>query len=237
MRCERAQELFSDYCEGLVPVALKVPLENHFETCIACKQGVSGLRETWTFLDQAPRMEAPSGFRAMVLQQIEAGGGKRGSLSWLQRLTSSFRLTTGRQRLAWGAAAVLLIAFAGVAIPGRYNPASLAGFGSSSKAQFQASRPTVQSESGSTFLNVPICVVEPNGQVQDNRSTSVQVRVLSGPVSIVGSGEAVLYGKSPATIRLRVLENATADPAVLELSRLDGRSPSTQILTIPVPRR
>ena len=237
MRCERAQELFSDYCEGVIPAALKVPFESHLHACADCSEGVAALRATWSILDSEPRIEAPHGFRAAVWQSIDSAESERSSQSWLQRVANSFRSSTVQQRLAWGGAAVLLLAVGSFAIPGQYNPASIMGIRFSADSQFIASQPTLHSDSGTLMARIPLVLEGADGKVRNNNSVQVKVRVIAGPVELAGSDTVTLSGTSPAMINLRVVGPITSESVILEVSRLDGKEPLTQQLMIPLPRR
>jgi hypothetical protein len=236
MRCERAQELFSDYCEGVIPAALKVPFESHLRACAECSRGVAELRATWSILDSEPRIEAPHGFRAAVLERIDSAESERASQSWLKRIANSFRSTTVQQRLAWGGAAVLLLVVGSFAIPGQYNPASWMRIRFSGTSQFIASQPTLHSDSGTLTARIPLVLAGVDGKVQNNDSVQVKVRVIAGPVNLVGSDTVTLSGTSPAIVNLRVVGAITSESVILEVSRLDGKEPLTQQLMIPLPR-
>src|SRR5438552_17907142 len=71
MRCERARDLFSDFCEGSLRGGLLVTLEGHLKGCNQCTTEVDELRKVWSILDDAPSVEPPSNFRAVVWQKID----------------------------------------------------------------------------------------------------------------------------------------------------------------------
>lgn len=236
MRCERAEELFSDYCEGQVPPALMVPFESHLKSCPGCARGVAELKAAWMILDAEPRIEAPDGFRARVWQGIDAAREDR-PIPWLHQIARSIKSLSRPQQLAWGATAVVLFVFGSFAIPGRYNPAGLMGMGKSPAPQFLASQPVVTSNAGSSFLDIPLILAYPDGKVRSESSVPMRVRVLGGPVKLAGSDRVTLSGTGPASVRLLIVGSITEDPAILEVTRLDGKDPASQQLTIPLPRQ
>lgn len=124
MRCEKAQDLFSDYCEGNVQRALLVPLEDHLIHCTSCRGQVDELYDTWSMLDSAIVVEPPANFHASVWQRIdehEQEMARRGS-----RWFDMFRIkVVPRPALAWAASLMIVLALAGVSVPGRHIAARL----------------------------------------------------------------------------------------------------------------
>lgn len=232
MRCERAQELFSEYCEGAIQAALRVPLESHLAACARCREEVDGLRHVWTVLDSAPRMEAPAGFRASVWQRIDSQETSRSSRSWLQGILPQWKDAFMRRPYAWAAGAGILLVLASAVVPGRYTPAGLlAGlFRSDNRSQFVAALPQI---APGGEITVPLTLQNSEGKV-DSHSVPIQVRVLSGPVTVATSS-FVFNGRNPVEVKLVQEPAGDASPVVLEVRRLDGGQPSTQILTIPLP--
>src|SRR5688572_31789011 len=123
MRCESAQELFSEYCDGGIQEALRVPLESHLSTCDRCNDEIESLRHVWKVLDAAPLVEPPAGFRAAVWQRIDAQETAKAGLTWAQRIFPDWKAAFGRRPLAWAVAAGLLLVVASVVVPGEYSPA------------------------------------------------------------------------------------------------------------------
>jgi hypothetical protein len=72
MQCQHARELFSDYVEKTLDRALSVSLENHLETCSACREEVEGLRHVWTMLDEMPLEEPSLYFHENVMSRLDA---------------------------------------------------------------------------------------------------------------------------------------------------------------------
>lgn len=122
MLCERARNLFSDYCEGAMPPALVVAFENHLNVCEACRAEVEGVREVYAVLDSAPIVEPPADFRLRVWEKIDALSAepaprlrRRWSLDWRTALMP--------RKLAMGLAAAVALLFLGFVAPGRYTQA------------------------------------------------------------------------------------------------------------------
>ena len=234
MRCERAEELFSEYCEGAVNDALRVPLEGHLAACGRCRDQVEELREVWKVLDAAPLVEAPAGFRAAVWQRIDESAAAGSGQTWAQKLFPDWKTAFGRRPLAWAAAALLLVVLAGAVVPGGYTRAGWGLVTRDQQSQFIAARPQI---GAGGQIEIPITLMNGEGKVQSG-AVPVQVRVLSGPVVLeTGSSSFTFDGHSAAVLRLTAVPNAPSTDVLLEVRRLDGEQPSTQILTVPLPGR
>ena len=119
MRCERAQELFSDYCEGNVQTALRIPLEGHLEGCAVCRQQVEGLKGVWKVLDAAPVVDPPTDFRAAVWRRIEEDQAVRRQSS-RPRFRFDWRSLFTRPALGWATAVAVIVLLAPVVIKGPF---------------------------------------------------------------------------------------------------------------------
>src|SRR5437016_12815472 len=115
MQCDRAIDLFSDYCEGTLERAMQLTLENHIEGCAPCRYEVSDLSNTWATLDSAPRIEPPSDFRQRVWGLIESA---EHSAHRKPARTFDWRSLLSRRALAWTAAAALVLILAPIVVPG-----------------------------------------------------------------------------------------------------------------------
>jgi putative zinc finger protein len=114
MKCDKAQEFFSDYIENALDQPMVVALETHLNGCEACSADVSSLRDMWTVLDKVPQVEPPADFvwrtttrlQNELLNRREAERAR--PLPWWKRLTPV-------QAFSYvGIAALLLI---GVVVP------------------------------------------------------------------------------------------------------------------------
>src|SRR5262245_35748202 len=108
MRCEKAQELFSDYCEGALQPALTHALESHLGECDRCRAEVDGLSIVWETLDSAEIVEPPANFRELVWEKIDSQG-KRAALPRLERSGFSVRSLFTKRALAWAGVAVIIL--------------------------------------------------------------------------------------------------------------------------------
>src|SRR5436190_2495165 len=116
MKCDKAQEFFSDYIENTLDRPMTVALETHLTGCEECSADVADLRSMWAVLDTVPQVEPPADFvwrtttrlQNELLNRREAERAK--PLPWWKRLTpvQSFSYV--------GIAALLII---GLAIPFR----------------------------------------------------------------------------------------------------------------------
>lgn len=107
MRCEKAQEIFSDYLEGTLERPMVFTLEHHLGECAECGRDYERFRETWQMLDSLPTVEAPAGLRESVLEKIQAQQTARRRLPWSLDLSKIFQPRVPI-RVAAGLAAVAL---------------------------------------------------------------------------------------------------------------------------------
>lgn len=107
MKCDDANELFSDYVSGNMEAALTVSLENHLASCAQCRETVATLRQVWETLDHMPAVEPPPFFHENMMSRIAAettrAEATRRNLVWDWR--ALFRPRT----LAYAAALVVLL--------------------------------------------------------------------------------------------------------------------------------
>jgi hypothetical protein len=98
MKCEHAQEFFSEYIEKSLDKPTGVALEAHLTACGSCRRELDGLRQTWGALNAVPVLEPPAdlAWRVMCqlqeekLQRLEAEATRKAKnpfLGWLQALT------------------------------------------------------------------------------------------------------------------------------------------------------
>jgi hypothetical protein len=165
MRCERAQELFSEYNEGNIQTALRVPLEDHLSTCDSCRTEMEGLRKIWTMLDTAPVIEPPADFRAVVWRRIDADLAAKGKASQKPAFSFNWRSLFTRPALGWATAVLAIVALAPVVVPGpqtaarMWFPWSLFYHGkpaSSAQVNISIGQPKVVSQGGHVWLDVPV---------------------------------------------------------------------------------
>ena len=62
MKCDKAQEFFSDYIDNTLDRPMTVALETHLSGCESCSADVAGLKQMWTVLDKVPQVEPPADF-------------------------------------------------------------------------------------------------------------------------------------------------------------------------------
>ena len=161
MRCERVEELLSDYLEGAVGDAMLIPLEAHLRECAQCRALADGLRDVWRLLDSAPVVEPPVDFRATVWRKIDAAEQSRQRSRPAFDFSAAWRRLWTRPALAWGAAVLLVVVLSGVAVPGRYHLAGLGMIWHGSgvpqvKAAVTVGAPTVTGSGAAVALSVPV---------------------------------------------------------------------------------
>lgn len=115
MKPERAQELYSEYAEGTLSPALMQALEQHFEADDAARADYARFRRVYALLELPPseEAEAPSGFRARVLERAALEQARRGTaFSGRATGTVSGWFTTLPRRRAFGGSLAALAAAA-----------------------------------------------------------------------------------------------------------------------------
>lgn len=107
MKCEKAQELFSDYLEGNLERPMAFTLEHHLSECHDCELGYTQFKMAWTMLDELPEIEVPVGFRASVMERIEAQETAKKEKAWSIDLSRIFGTGVRLRPVAAGAAVAL----------------------------------------------------------------------------------------------------------------------------------
>jgi hypothetical protein len=236
MRCERAQELLSEYFEGTIQNALRVPLESHINACSSCREAVDDLRFVWRVLDDAPVVNPPAGFRASVLQRLEAKRDTEES-GWLKRLLSGIKGAPRSQVLAWGAAALAVVVLAGITVPGTRSAAWFGlGYRGDTRAQFIAAQPRVELQNGRPMIVFPLQITNPDGKLYSGSEVRVSVRVIGAPSAGAAPSTLNISGREAGIVRIPLDASAQGAPVTVEVTRLDGGEPASQILSIPVPK-
>jgi hypothetical protein len=119
MKCEHAQEFFSEYIEKSLDKPSGVALEAHLTACGGCRRELEGLQQTWGALNAVPAVEPPADLAWRVMCQLqeeklqrleaeEARKRKNPFLGWLQALTPG---------AAFGYATLVALLILGVAFP------------------------------------------------------------------------------------------------------------------------
>ncbi len=105
MRPDRARELYTDYAEHSLAPALRLAMDQHFESDPEARADYAEFERVLALLEtlECEPVEVPSGFRARVLERVSAEQARRtaapGLSGWLQSL--------GRRRAAAGLVAAL----------------------------------------------------------------------------------------------------------------------------------
>jgi len=71
MKCEKAQELFSEHLEGSLEKPMRVAFEKHLVECSECKKAFESFQVTWRMLNELPQLEPPIGFAAGVMMAVQ----------------------------------------------------------------------------------------------------------------------------------------------------------------------
>lgn len=92
MKCDRAQEFFSDYLERTLDRPMAVALEGHLQECNACREDLEFLGEAVRSLSLVPEVEPPVNgdqeviwtLRRLHEQRLQAERNRPTFLGWLQ---------------------------------------------------------------------------------------------------------------------------------------------------------
>jgi len=234
MRCERAQELFSDYCDGSIQPAQAALLEGHLGSCADCRSQLEALRQVWQVLDSAPVVEPPAHFRALVWQRIEAAGQARQQAERRSRFAFDWRALFTRPALAWGAAALLVIVLAGVVVPGRYTaakmwfPWNLIYRPDAPTWTVTVSAPRIEVIDGRRALTATLTT-------NATDSMEVVMQIEGGPTDRVGERQTLsVSADRPANLTLPLTEVTGAEPVVLRVTWQQNGQARSRTLTIPI---
>lgn len=123
MKMERAQELYSDYAEGTLTPALRQALEQHFDADPAARADYAEFSAMYSLLEQpaGEEVEAPSGFRAKIMERVSAQQEQRTAASSRSSWLGWF-VRPARQRAAGGALAALAVVVVGGVLLTRPGP-------------------------------------------------------------------------------------------------------------------
>ncbi|HOK54553.1 MAG TPA: zf-HC2 domain-containing protein, partial [Armatimonadota bacterium] len=114
MRCDQAQELFSDRLEGLLERPMAIAFDHHLSECSECSHQYGAFKTTWQMLESLPEVAPPPGFACDVMMKIQLQReAERRARSWWQTIWSEKFMPKIPARAyagAFAAAAVVLAA-------------------------------------------------------------------------------------------------------------------------------
>jgi len=96
MNCERARELFSEYLEDGVDIALSAVVRDHLSECPACSREFDGFKQTWSVLNKLPEIEAPRSFRHDIVIRAARAQHERTRVAGRNSLAQSWDALFGR---------------------------------------------------------------------------------------------------------------------------------------------
>jgi hypothetical protein len=110
MKCDTAQQVFSDYLEETIERPLALTFEHHLSQCDECQRAYGDFRSTWRVLESFPVMEAPSGFRESLISRVQAQQDAKSQAADVRRfsLRSVFGARVPIRAFAWAMSVLIL---------------------------------------------------------------------------------------------------------------------------------
>lgn len=211
MRCDRALELMSTYCEGDLGAALSVPFKAHLADCTGCRVAADDVARLQRGLSALPQVAAPDALRAEVWRRIEEA----------ERPVAPARRLVWRfwpARVAVAAGAVLIIALAGrTALPGAFRSAGWTHWltagqvapvqPGASNIPFTAGRASLQIDKAGITISVPVTntsrspVVFSASVAQGDSADAPTVTVAPGMSAVLSASAVDTSGAAGLSVR------------------------------------
>jgi hypothetical protein len=233
MKCDKAQELFSDYCEGSLQRAMTVTLESHLGECAKCSRELTGLKHVWSTLDAAPLIEPPVSFRETVWAKIEEA---ERQAARPRRVGAGFSLRAlfTKRNLAWAGAALILLVLVPFKIPGTHSPAGLGLWGDlfyshNSKAWAVTALPAFMSSNDPQVIVLPLTSDSPE-------QLHLTLKVISGPAKLLKDAEyASVKNRQVQNVGLRLLPDAAGKQIVVQAEWTQNNEHHSKVLPFMPP--
>jgi len=132
MECGENADLLLEFAAGRLDTEAKARLENHLETCPACRELAGGHRAVWEALDAWEAQPVSADFDRRLYSRIER------EPSWRDRLAELFRPALVRRGLPIAAAACLVVL---VGVIGVERSANVAPAPQNTAVQLETLRP------------------------------------------------------------------------------------------------
>jgi len=238
MKCDKAQEFFSDYIETTLDRPMTVALESHLSGCETCTADVTSLRSLFTVLDKVPQVEPPADFvwrtttrlQNETLNRREAERAK--PLPWWKRLTPV-------QSFSYAGIAALLII--GIAVPFRESiNAAIWGIGTGNVRPYvqpPAPVPTVSApqfsvqvpgqNGGAATVLITATSAMPSPSVAMAYLVPVPGRGLQGKFNVVGRAPVMNAGQNWA------LPVSNGGSQVVKVKVMSSRQAFVKVLILP----
>ncbi len=126
MKCDKAQELFSEHLESALERPMAVAFERHLAECPDCETEYSVFRMTWQMLETLPEVEPPVGFAYGVVAEVQARReAEQAAASWWRRTLRDLVASKVPTRAFAAAAAAVVLGAVVVSPVKNYVGASL----------------------------------------------------------------------------------------------------------------
>lgn len=110
MKCEKAQEIFSDRLEGALERPMTVAFDQHLTECPACARNYGAFKTTWQMLETLPEVAPPPGFACDVLVKVRMQReAERRSMSRWQTIWNDLFVSRMPAKVAAAALSLLLL--------------------------------------------------------------------------------------------------------------------------------
>jgi hypothetical protein len=131
MKCETAQQVFSDYVEETIESPLALTFERHLNQCDDCRKAYGEFRSAWRTLETFPVVEPPSGFRASVLEKVRASQevAPKKVTFWRPNWGNALGIRVPARGFAWALSALIFMALLIQVTPGVFQSTFIGTFG------------------------------------------------------------------------------------------------------------
>lgn len=167
MKCETAQQVFSDYVEETIESPLAVTFERHLYECGDCRQAYGEFRSAWRLLETFPVVEPPPSFRASVLERVRASqevAPKKATI-WRLNWGNALGIRVPARGFAWALSALIFMALVIGATPGVFQSTFIGSFGAANAPTGPGMNVAVRVSDARTDADVYMIALRPSDKV------------------------------------------------------------------------